>query len=104
MQVLTFFFLFFFWAAASTAAPAVGGKCRAMYDFTASNESELSIKEGDVLTIVGMDDPEWWTVSLGGQQGFVYDAAPTASFPLSLTKAYFFFLILCRPNTYVEVI
>eukprot|EP00160_Parvularia_atlantis_P015925 Unigene4803_Nuclearia_a/m.14686 Unigene4803_Nuclearia_a/g.14686 ORF Unigene4803_Nuclearia_a/g.14686 Unigene4803_Nuclearia_a/m.14686 type:complete len:469 (+) Unigene4803_Nuclearia_a:18-1424(+) len=56
---------------AAGAAGGVSGKCRAMYDFDASNEGELSVREGEVLTIVSMDDPEWITVQSKAGQGYV---------------------------------
>ena len=42
--------------------PASAGKmkARALFDYTATEENELSFEEGDVVTIHKMDDSGWW--------------------------------------------
>jgi len=47
------------------------GTCKALYDFTASNEGELNFKEGDVMTVLDTSDPDWLRVQLGDTEGYV---------------------------------
>lgn len=44
---------------------------RVLYDYTAQNEDELDIQEGDIITIISAGEDGWWTAELNGQQGFV---------------------------------
>lgn len=32
---------------------------RALYDFEPQGETELGFKEGDIITLLASDDPEW---------------------------------------------
>eukprot|EP00158_Paraphelidium_tribonemae_P009823 Partr_v1_DN28975_c0_g1_i1_m25994 putative Cytoskeleton assembly control protein len=50
-----------------------GGKktAIAIYDYTANDDAEVSIVEGDVVEIVDRSDPDWTKVSNGGVVGFV---------------------------------
>lgn len=41
---------------------------RALYDFDATEDNELSFKVGDVLTILNQDESGWWEAQLGDQQ------------------------------------
>ena len=50
------------------------GLCRAMYDYDAQSDLELSFKERDVITILEKDDSGWWHGELGGRVG-VFPAA-----------------------------
>jgi len=43
----------------------------AIYDYSASNDTELSFNEGDSLTILQKDDSGWWYASYKGREGFV---------------------------------
>ena len=43
----------------------------ALYSYEATNESELSFKENDILTVTERDDSGWWYAELDGQCGFV---------------------------------
>ena len=43
----------------------------AIYDYEASNDTELSFYEGDKLTILQKDDSGWWYASCKGKEGFV---------------------------------
>lgn len=54
-------------------------KARGLYDYNATCDTELSFKEGDILTVTEQDDSGWWYATLNGSSGFV-------------------------PNNYVEVI
>ncbi|PWN52249.1 hypothetical protein IE53DRAFT_10601 [Violaceomyces palustris] len=38
--------------------------CKALYDYTAQAEDELSLTEDDTLYILEADDPEWWKAKL----------------------------------------
>jgi len=46
-------------------------QARALYDYEATNDTELSFTEGDILTITERDDSGWWFAELNGQTGFV---------------------------------
>jgi hypothetical protein len=46
-------------------------QARALYDYEATNDTELSFAEGDILTITERDDSGWWFAELNGQTGFV---------------------------------
>ena len=51
------------------SAAGSGKKCRALYNYTADNEFELTIKPGDVLTIEG-DEEGWYSgTNQSGQYG-----------------------------------
>jgi len=50
---------------------SAGEPATAIYDYTAANETELSFKEGDVLTIRQKDESGWWFATLNGKEGFV---------------------------------
>jgi len=52
----------------------VGGavaKARGLYDYSASNDTELSFGEGDILTITEQDESGWWYAELKGNVGFI---------------------------------
>lgn len=42
------------------------GVCRALYDYDAQSDLELSFKEGDLITILEKDDSGWWHGELNG--------------------------------------
>ncbi len=44
------------------------GKCRALYDYTAQESDELTIREGDTIDII-QKSGEWWEGTLNGQVG-----------------------------------
>ena len=41
-------------------------KCKALFDYEAKTEIELSFKTGEILTVLSRDDPEWWEGELNG--------------------------------------
>lgn len=49
--------------------------CRVLYPYEAANEDELTLKEGDIVTIVSKDvqDKGWWKGELRGQVGLFPD-------------------------------
>ncbi|XP_026093694.1 SH3 domain-containing kinase-binding protein 1-like isoform X2 [Carassius auratus] len=49
--------------------------CKVIFPYEAQNEDELSIKEGDIVTIVNKDcaDAGWWLGELNGKQGVFPD-------------------------------
>ncbi|GAM21883.1 hypothetical protein SAMD00019534_050580, partial [Acytostelium subglobosum LB1] len=46
-------------------------RVRGMYDYEASCDTELSFKEGDILTVSEQDSSGWWFAELNGATGFV---------------------------------
>jgi len=46
-------------------------KARALYDYNAALESELSFKGNDILTITEQDASGWWFGELNGKTGFI---------------------------------
>ncbi|KAL7421316.1 cytoskeletal protein binding protein [Cryptotrichosporon argae] len=60
-------------AAARAVAPASGASAAVvLYDFTAQGDDELSVSEGERLTIVDQENDEWWLVrNAQGQEGVV---------------------------------
>src|SRR5690348_5214863 len=53
---------------------------RAVYDYAAENNEELSIKEGDIITVILEDETGWWKgVNANGQSGL---------FPSNFTEQY----------------
>ncbi|KAF9358711.1 cytoskeletal protein binding protein [Mortierella sp. NVP85] len=47
------------------------GTVRGLYKYEAATEEELTIEEGDTLTLYERDDPDWFLVGNGSQVGFV---------------------------------
>uniref|UniRef100_A0A0K0ELE0 SH3 domain-containing protein n=1 Tax=Strongyloides stercoralis TaxID=6248 RepID=A0A0K0ELE0_STRER len=43
----------------------------ALYDYTEKSPREVSIKKGDVLTLLNAHNPDWWKVEVNDRQGFV---------------------------------
>lgn len=64
--------------AAAAAAPVLKkksiGMCRALYDYDAQSDLELSFKERDLITILEKDESGWWHGELNGVVG-VFPAA-----------------------------
>eukprot|EP01104_Vermistella_antarctica_P013773 TRINITY_DN4222_c0_g2_i1.p1 TRINITY_DN4222_c0_g2~~TRINITY_DN4222_c0_g2_i1.p1 ORF type:complete len:508 (-),score=126.78 TRINITY_DN4222_c0_g2_i1:184-1707(-) len=64
-------------ADASRDAPAGGGggasgatgRCRALYDYDASDPNELSFKTGEIIQILHRDPSGWWQGNLNGRVG-----------------------------------
>lgn len=64
--------------AAAAAAPAAeeeeeeGEKFKALYDYDTKNEGEMSLKEGEIVTITDKDPSGWWYATADdGREGFV---------------------------------
>lgn len=56
--------------------PVIGSKMIVSYDFTAENESELTVRRDEVLTLVLPQDSsgytEWWLMrNESGEEGYV---------------------------------
>lgn len=50
----------------------IGKECvQALYDYTEKSPRELSMKKGDVLTLLNNANKDWWKVELNDRQGFV---------------------------------
>ncbi|CAG0888399.1 unnamed protein product [Darwinula stevensoni] len=45
-------------------------KCRVVYSYDAQSPNELTICEGDIVTLLEMDDSGWWYGELQGRLGF----------------------------------
>ena len=44
---------------------------RAVFDYQAEEEDELSFLEGDILYVVDSSDPDWWKARCRGVEGLV---------------------------------
>lgn len=48
-------------------------KVKALYDYDAEEDNELTFKENDIVTVVSKDDSGWWTGRLGDAEGLFPD-------------------------------
>jgi hypothetical protein len=46
-------------------------RVRAVYDYTPQSENELSMREGDVIRVLGKINNDWWEGEIEGRKGFV---------------------------------
>jgi len=52
--------------------PLSGRQCVvALYDYTEKSPREVSVKKGDVLTLINSNNKDWWKVEINDRQGFV---------------------------------
>ncbi|XP_046383507.1 spectrin alpha chain [Ischnura elegans] len=62
-------------ALACREAPAVDLWCKecvvALYDYSEKSPREVSMKKGDVLTLLNSNNKDWWKVEVNDRQGFV---------------------------------
>ncbi|VDN60745.1 unnamed protein product [Dracunculus medinensis] len=50
----------------------LGRECvMALYDYTEKSPREVSIKKGDILTLLNSSNKDWWKVEVNDRQGFV---------------------------------
>merc|ERR1711971_1311497 len=50
----------------------LGKECvMALYDYTEKSPREVSMKKGDVLTLLNSNNKDWWKVEVNDRQGFV---------------------------------
>ena len=49
--------------------PAKRKKCRAIYNYDAADDDELTIKAGDVIMVTKINKGSWWEGSLNGKSG-----------------------------------
>jgi len=57
--------------ASGGGATAGGIQVRGLYDYTATCDTELSFKEGDILKVTEQDTSGWWYAEHNGKAGFV---------------------------------
>ena len=43
----------------------------ALYDYVEKSPREVSMKKGDVLTLLNSNNKDWWKVEVNDRQGFV---------------------------------
>ncbi|VDO47598.1 unnamed protein product [Onchocerca flexuosa] len=43
----------------------------ALYDYTEKSPREVSIKKGDVISLLNSSNKDWWKVEVNDRQGFV---------------------------------
>lgn len=48
----------------------LGPSCKALFDFEAENESELSFSEGDIISLILRVDENWFEGELNGRKGY----------------------------------
>ncbi|KAH3765012.1 cdc42-interacting protein 4 [Pelomyxa schiedti] len=53
------------------AAAEVQVQVRGMYDYTATCDTELSFKEGEIFVVSEQDSSGWWYATIGDKSGFV---------------------------------
>jgi spectrin alpha len=54
------------------AGDQAGKECvMALYDYTEKSPREVSMKKGDVLTLLNSNNKDWWKVEVNDRQGFV---------------------------------
>lgn len=54
------------------AADVTGKECvMALYDYNEKSPREVSMKKGDVLTLLNSNNKDWWKVEVNDRQGFV---------------------------------
>ncbi|KAK7112432.1 growth factor receptor-bound protein 2-like [Littorina saxatilis] len=46
-------------------------EAKALYDFSATRDDELSFKRGDILKVVNLEDKDWYEAEIGGEKGVV---------------------------------
>ena len=51
------------------ATPQAQKRARVLFPYAAASEAELSLNEGDLVTIMNTGDDGWWTGELGGKTG-----------------------------------
>ena len=65
----------------------IGKECVvALYDYQEKNPREVSMKKGDVLTLLNSSNKDWWKVEVNDRQGFV-PAAYVKKIDSSLTAS-----------------
>ncbi|GAB1605400.1 SH3 domain-containing protein Dlish-like [Argonauta hians] len=48
------------------------GKFLVVYDFTAVNDNDITVSSGDIITVLNVDDPNWfWIIKNCKQEGFI---------------------------------
>lgn len=52
-----------------SAGPAATTTCRALYDYEATKDDELTLKEGDTVEVISKQADGWWEGSTGGRRG-----------------------------------
>jgi myosin-1 len=52
------------------AAPKVP-QCKALYDYAAAGDNELSFRAGEIITIIQRDPVGWWEGELNGRRGWI---------------------------------
>ena len=56
----------------SPVADVAGKECvMALYDYTEKSPREVSMRKGDVLTLLNSNNKDWWKVEVNDRQGFV---------------------------------
>nr|5FW9_A Chain A, SPECTRIN ALPHA CHAIN, NON-ERYTHROCYTIC 1 [Homo sapiens] len=43
----------------------------ALYDYQEKSPREVTMKKGDILTLLNSTNKDWWKVEVNGRQGFV---------------------------------
>jgi myosin-1 len=55
----------------AAAAAAKVPQCKALYDYVAAGDNELSFRAGDLITIIQRDPVGWWEGELNGRRGWI---------------------------------
>ena len=74
-----------------------GKECvMALYDYTEKSPREVSMKKGDVLTLLNSNNKDWWKVEVNDRQGFV-PAAYVKKIDPGLLNFVCFFMFQIKP-------
>jgi SH3 domain len=52
-------------------ATAVLYQAKVLYDFEAQGESEITVREGQIVDVLDATDADWMLVALNAHQGFI---------------------------------